>query len=159
MDKKQVSDPPVENMFITSGNQREDKLTLRFRSWWEHYRRHNPQPLTELFYGYTITSCSCPSCASTTYSMSSFNTIYTSLVPTQLRFSIVLVFQHWSNEVESLHISLVTKDVILPPGATIGDLQSHVDSAYASKRIYCQCILYTESNRSESVHMSHLTDH
>ena len=129
MDKKQVSDPPVENMFVTSGNQREDKWTLRFRSWWEPYRRHNPQPITDLFYGYTITSCSCPSCASTTYSMSSFNTIYTSLVPTQLRFSIVLVFQHWSNEVESLHISLVTKDVILPPGATIGDLQSHVDSA------------------------------
>ena len=151
IEKKQVSDPPVENMFITNGNQREAKLVLRFRSWWEHYRRHNPQPITDLFYGYTITSCSCPSCASTTYSMSSFNTIYTSLVPTHLRFTVNLVFQHWSGNTESLRISLVTREVVLPPGATIGDLQSRIDSAYPAKQIHSHCILYSEISCNESV--------
>ena len=112
---KQTTRSTIENLFISSRKDSEEMVSKRFDTWWKHYKHDNCTPITDLFYGYSITSCECPTCGCTTYSMSSFNTLHTTLTLTRIRVSYSLIFQQWNGEANELRFILVNSSVCCNP--------------------------------------------
>ena len=148
--KKDV-DESIENTFIVSRKQNDQSLVNRFHEWWNHYRQTNSSPVTDSFYGYFINACECPFCHCSTYSMSSFNTLHTSLLLTHIRVSVYHVFQHWNSKVLSFQETFVQYSAILPPGSTVAAIRDWCIKKYGQSQLTCYCVCYTNKNGEEKV--------
>ena len=151
MTPKKTTRSTIENLFISSRKDSEETVSKRFDAWWKHYKHDNCTPITDLFYGYSITSCECPTCGCTTYSMSSFNTLHTTLTLTRIRVSYSLMLQQWNGEANELRFIVVNSECVLQPSATIQQLRRKIDSLYDRMEFCCVCILYTSDQGQEIV--------
>ena len=151
MASKQSPRSTLENLFISSRKDSEGAVSKRFDAWWKHYKQDNCTPITDLFYGYSITSCECPTCGCTTYSMSSFNTLHTTLTLTRIRVSYSLLFQQWNKTTNELRFTIVSSECVLQPSATVQQLKKKIDSIYSRKGFCCVCILYSGDQDQEMV--------
>ena len=144
-------DKTMESTFIVTKAQKDQSLVNRFHEWWNHYHQTNDSPVTDSFYGYSITVCECPFCHCSTYSMSAFNTIHMSLLLTHIRVSVYHVFQFWNSQVSSLQETFVKYNVILPPMSTVKAIRDWCIKKYDQPQLTCYCVCYTNINGEEKV--------